>query len=183
MKGKLLWHQIILFVVLALLSLERLLLGRAGLNLLMVWWWIGGVTGFLSVFSDRLIHLAMNGAGGSIQTRFLGAIKNGSWFRELEGLVNEREEQKELVMRSVLFAVVWVVLSIFVMSSSVNMFARGLMVGIGVHLMFDMVTDFVWDKQRFNLWFWQIKRDIPIQEKKWFLIFFVVVGAWLMWNL
>lgn len=85
-------------------------------------------------------------------------------------LLNERHEQKELVMRSFLFLLVWIVLALLTVTSVNSQFARGFMLGIGTHLIFDFVYDYFWNKERFNTWFWQIKRVVGEDEKKWMVI-------------
>ncbi len=183
MKGKLIWHQIILFAVLGLLTLERFLTGRFSLGLGIIWWWLGAVIGFLLVFFDRIIYSVLNDKERNVGERIRQWTQKRDWSVSTMTLINERVEQKELVMRNALFVIVWIVMGFFTMSSSVNVFARGLMLGVGVHIFFDLITDFVWDKSRFDLWFWQIKRQLPEQEKQWFMGIVSLVGLWLMWNL
>jgi len=73
-------------------------------------------------------------------------------------------------MRSFLFVATWIILGFLTVTSVSDYFARGFLLGIGTHLIFDFVYDYYYNKDRFDLWFWQIKREIPAQEKRLFLI-------------
>ena len=56
-----LWHQIVLFAVILVLTVARWFSGRILVNVDLLLWWLGGVVGFLFVFADRLVHaLASN---------------------------------------------------------------------------------------------------------------------------
>jgi len=98
-------------------------------------------------------------------------------------LLAERYDQKELVMRSAMFIVVWIVLAFFTATSVANFFARGFVLGIGTHLMFDLIYDFTHDKERLDIWFWQIKRTLEPEEKFWFVVIAGVVYILLAFNL
>ncbi len=63
------------------------------------------------------------------------------------------------------------------------MFARGFMLGIGTHLLFDFIYDYFKDKERLDLWFWQIKRTLEPSEKFWFMISVSVVYVFLAFGL
>ena len=174
MKNKLLWHEIFLFGVAILLILWKLLFRNAGFDLALLWWLLGLVFGFLFIFLDRFIYVFYTHKEDSLSTRVVTSFKNKKVGEGISMLLTERSEQRELVMRSFLFVGVWMVLAFFSMTSTVNFFARGLVLGIGSHLMFDVASDFLWDKNRFDLWFWQIKRKLSDDEKKWFLGLFVL---------
>lgn len=168
MRNKLVWHQIFLFGGLAILVLLRILTGRMYLDLGMLWWMIGAIFGFLLIFTDRLVYILLV-KEEPLSMKINEMTGRGDWKTALLTLITERHEQKQLAMRSVLFVMVWVVLAILAATSSANFFARGFMLGIGMHLIFDLVTDYLWSRDKLNLWFWQIKRQVPEEEKKMFV--------------
>jgi len=135
-----------------------------------IWWLLGTTIGFVFVFADRIFYslvLRPNEAlGVKIKDQLnQGKVKEGFWT-----LLLERQEQKELMMRSFLFVATWIILGFLTVTSVSDYFARGFLLGIGTHLIFDFVYDYYYNKDRFDLWFWQIKREIPAQEKRLFLI-------------
>lgn len=169
MKNSLLWHEICLFGVSIFLVFWKLILYRAAFGLPLLYWMLGMVIGFLFVFLDRVIYSLITHTEDPLSKRFKEMLIEKKYVLAIETVLNEKQEQRELVMRSFLFVAVWFVLGFLTMTSSINYFARGLILGIGTHLVFDLITDYVWNKDRFNLWFWQIKRKVGDDEKKWFV--------------
>lgn len=146
--NKLLWRQIVLLCVLLVLMISHWLLrGRANLDLTLLWWWLGAILGFLFVFADRFIY-AIGDSDGVLSLK----------LKDLSGKWRTVPSQGKLMMKSVLFVVVWAVLAIFTATSSANPFARGLMLGLGTHLVFDLFWDYSGKGREFGLWFWQIKK-------------------------
>jgi hypothetical protein len=182
-KGKLWFHQVVLFGVLGVLLLLNLIKGSFVFNVSLLWWLLGAVIGFLFVFGDRVVYSLVVNADDSLRVRFGEIFRKGNFVKELNLLLLEEYDQKELVARSFLFLVVWTTLAFFAMSSVVNSFARGLVLGIGIHLIFDMIYDYVKDKEKFDLWFWQIKRTLEPEEKRWFVIIMSLVFVLLAINL
>lgn len=174
MRNKLVWHQVALLGGLALLSLWKIIMGRLPFGLEMMWWWLGAIIGFLIVFLDRFVYVAIM-KEEPLSKKYKDELGEGRWAESLKLLVNERHEQKELMMRSALFVLVWIVLAFFTATSTASFLARGFVLGIGIHICFDLISDFVGNKQRFDLWFWQIKREVPRNEKKAFLGIFAIL--------
>jgi len=177
-KNKVVWHQVFLFGGLIFLLLLRWVTGRFIFDVGVFWWLIGAIIGFVLVFADRLAYIfLMKEEPLSVKVGEMTA--RGNWRLALSTLLEERREQKQLVIRSALFVMVWMVLALFTATSSANDFARGLMLGLGMHLVFDMVTDYLWEKEKLDLWFWQIKREIPKDEKQMFVGIVVLVFLFL----
>lgn len=178
--NKLAWHQIILFCVLGLLTLMRLLTGTVGLDISLLWWWIGGIAGFLFVFADRLVYIFMSHPEEALSIRLRELFAKGKIVNGLALALTEREKQDKLVMRSVLFVFIWIVLTILTMTSIANTFSRGFMLGLGTHLVFDLGWDY-WTAGRrdIGLWFWQVRNvtKMEINGFVWasFIFFFITV--------
>lgn len=161
---KLFWHQVVLFGVLALLTLRRYLTGAVGFNILLLWWWLGGIVGFLFVFADRLVDAFMSHPEETLSLRLAELFGKGKIVNGLAGALAEREKQDKLMMRSVLFVVVWAILTILTMTSVANTFSRGFMLGLGTHLVFDLGWDYFFARKDINLWFWQIRNVTEIEK-------------------
>lgn len=169
-KGKLWLHQIVLFGVLGVLVVWSILDRSFSFNIGLLWWLLGAMIGFLFVFADRFIYSVVSNPNETLSIRLKDLFKNKNVSGGLRLLLAERYDQKELVMRSAMFLVVWIVLGFFTATSVTNSFAKGLVLGIGTHIVFDLIYDFVKDKERLDLWFWQIKRTLEPEEKRWFVI-------------
>jgi len=163
-----------LFGVLGVLILWSVLNSTFVFNISLLWWLLGAMIGFLFVFLDRFIYSVVSKPNETLSLRMKELFGQTKFVEGVRLLLIERFDQKELVMRSAMFMVVWIVLAFFTTTSVMNFFARGFMLGIGTHLVFDLAYDFVKDKERLDLWFWHIKRTLEPEEKR---IFVVVVGV------
>lgn len=182
MRDKLSIHQIVLFGVLAILIVFKILVKSFFLDLYTLWWLLGGIIGFLFVFLDRFAYSFLMKPDEALGMKLKELFGTGKFAEGLATLLNERHEQKELIMRSFLFVVVWIVLALLTVTSVSAPFARGFVLGIGIHLVFDLLYDFYFNQERFNLWFWQIKREVSFQEKRWFVILVGIIFTLLAFN-
>jgi len=182
-KRKLWLHQLVLFGALGILVLWSVLNKGFVFNISLLWWLLGAMIGFLFVFLDRVVYSIFSNPNGTLSLRIKELLDRKNIPERIRLLLTERYDQKELVMRSAMFMVVWIVLAFFTATSVTNFFARGLVLGIGTHLMFDLIYDFIKDKERLDLWFWQIKRTLEPEEKFWFVVIASVVYILLAFNL
>lgn len=168
-KDKLSLHQYVLFGVLLVLTLWSLVTHNFTFNIGLLWWLLGAMIGFLFVFTDQFINgLLMKSEGvWNLKLKVLFEKKRAKEI--LTTILSEQGEQKELVMRSFLFVMAWLVLAFLTITSVASPFPRGFVLGIGTHLVFDLVFDYNQNKEKFNLWFWQIKRPLSVQEKRGFV--------------
>lgn len=182
-KGKLWLHQLALFGVLGILVLWSVVNKTFVFNVNLLWWLLGAMIGFLFVFLDRFFYSMFSRPDETLSLKMRELFVNRDYLGEIRLLLAERYDQKELVMRSAMFVVVWIVLAFFTATSVTNFFARGLMLGIGTHLVLDLFYDFVKDKERLDLWFWQIRRTLEPEEKFWFVVIVGIIYILLVTNL
>lgn len=182
MRGKLIWHQVALFLILLGLTLLRVLLGQTRIDLNLIWWWLGGVVGFLFVFSDRLVYALVSNRQEVLSIKIKELFGKGKLIAGLAMAFEEREKQKHLVMRSALFVAIWAVLAIFTATSVGAGFARGLVLGLGTHLVFDLWWDYRTGSRDIELWFWQVK-NVTKAEIDWFfrgaVLFYLLIFTFL----
>jgi hypothetical protein len=182
-KGKLWLHQLVLFGVLGVLVVWSVINKSFVFNINLLWWLLGAMIGFLFVFLDRFVYSILANPSGTLSLRIKELFTQKNFVGGIKLLLAERYEQKELVMRSAMFLVVWLVLAFFTMTSVANFFARGFVLGIGTHLIFDLIYDFVKDKERLDQWFWQIKRTLEPEEKFWFVVIAGILYIFLAFGL
>lgn len=159
----------------------RLLMGRWSLGVDILWWWLGGVVGFLFVFLDRMVYAFWQKPDETLSIKMKDLFAQGKILRGLALSLQERREQKNLMMRSIVFLFAWVVLGLFAVTSVVSPFGRGFMLGLGLHLAFDLMWDYVSRDRNVGMWFWQIKREFSETEKKVVTWGFVVIFGFLAW--
>ncbi len=164
--NKTLLHQYVLFGVLGILTARTFLVSGFYLDIGLLWWLLGGIVGFVFVFLDSLVF-SLVGSPNEVWTDKLKEFFDKRNIKQnMEALLAEAQEPKVQVMRSFLFLVAWTVLGFLTMTSVTNDFSRGFMLGIGTHLVFDLIYDYFYDRSRFEKWFWQIKRELSHVEKR-----------------
>lgn len=183
LKGKLWLHQLFLFGVLGVLILWSVINRAFVFNISLLWWLLGAMIGFLFVFLDRFIYSVISKPNETLSLRMKELFGQTKFVEGVRLLLVEGYDQKELVMRSAMFLVVWILLAFFTATSVLNFFARGFMLGVGTHLVFDLVYDYVKDRERLDLWFWHIKRTLEPEEKRAFVLVVGVIYALLAINL
>jgi hypothetical protein len=62
-------------------------------------------------------------------------------FRTLKLLAETRYERKNLIFHTLLFQVIFLILTFWVITSSGNIFGRGLVLAFSLHLVIDQVVD------------------------------------------
>lgn len=164
-------HQIVLFGVLGLLTIRTIFATGFYLRIGLLWWLLGAIIGFLFVFADSFVFSLLTKPNESMGERLKEFFDRRKIKENIALLLEERTDHRQLIMRSFLFLMVWMVLGFLTMSSIVNDFSRGLVLGIGTHLVFDFVYDYFYDRMSFDKWFLQIKRELSHEEKRNILIF------------
>lgn len=164
--SKIVLHQYVLFGVLGVLIVRTLIATGLYVNLGLLWWLLGAVIGFLFVFIDSFVFGLLTHPNEVWSDRLKAFFDKRNLKYNLEILLAENQEQKMQIMRSMLFLATWAVLGVLTMTSIVNDFSRGFILGIGTHLTFDFVYDYFYDRVRFDKWFWQIKRELSHEEKR-----------------
>jgi len=164
--NKILLHQYVLFGVTGMLVVRTLFGSGFYLNLGLLWWLLGTFLGFLFVFVDSFVFGLMMNPNTVWTDKIKAFFDKRSFKRNVEILLEENQEQKMQIMRSILFLAAWAVLGLLTMTSVINDFSRGFVLGIGTHLVFDFVYDYFYDPRRFEKWFWQIKRELSHEEKR-----------------
>lgn len=175
--GKMTWHQVLLFSVLIGLTVWRLVSHQWGFGFYILSWWLGGVFGFMFVFGDRLID-ALATPGQDVWVNEAWKALKDRQFRKASNIVlEERKKVNNLTMRSEIFVAVYLVLAFWTMTSGFSMFGRGFVLGLGLHLFFDLIWDF--KNKGVDHWFWHIKRPLTEKEKTWSVLVAFALFLWI----
>ena len=180
---KIIWHEIVLVSVLLILSGWRLWQGRWVIEVSVLKWWLGAILGFLFIFLDRLAAMAVAEPEKVLEIKLKEVGGKGKMKKGLMSLLTDRGKEDKLIMRTALFLVVWVVLALLSATSVASFGARGFVLGIGTHLVFDLIWDYFKDKERLSRWFWQSKGNFS--EKEMEVFFWLIVAAYVLigWRL
>lgn len=104
--------------------------------------WSGGVIGTLLPDLDHIIYVYFFKPHELTSQRVNSLVGKRSVKEAFRLLIDTRSERKDLIFHSVLFQVVFFVLAFLVLTSSGNIFGRGLVLAFLVHLFVDQMVDF-----------------------------------------
>ncbi len=144
---------------------------------------VGGDFGIFVCFLDRLAAMAVAEPEKVLEIKLKEVGGKGKMKKGLMSLLTDRGKEDKLIMRTALFLVVWVVLALLSATSVASFGARGFVLGIGTHLVFDLIWDYFKDKERLSRWFWQSKGNFS--EKEMEVFFWLIVAAYVLigWRL
>lgn len=151
-------HLFLVGGFLVIISVWRVFSGSWEIGLPMLLWIIGGLVGFGLVFGDRLLMILTDtGDEGREYIRDrLVKMQFGSIWRTMD---NSRKSAVRLPMRNFVFLMLYGALALLAAFSSSNPFGRGLVWGIGLHLVFDLIWDF-YVKNDVSAWYWQKNHNL-----------------------
>jgi len=167
MKRELAIHFIFLFSLLIFVSLVR-----NWVNLAYFSFWIGGLLGTVLPDLDHLIYVYLLKPKDSTSQEVSSLVSQRKYVRVFELLSNTKKERNNLIFHTLYFQIIFLVLTFFVISSSANLFAIGLVLGFSLHLLVDQLVDF-FDFGNLDNWFLKIYPDLEKEKQTfyWAIIF------------
>lgn len=146
------------------------------------WWIVGVVVGVLILFLDRVAYTYAY-PQEQLSQQFSWYTNQRKYSTALDLLDSRRLEQEKLTFRSSLFMVVWIPLAFFVLTSTPNLFGKGVVMGIMLHVMSDAWRLAKSDPRRLHVrLFWIIKRAVSDEERLVFMwimtAIFIVFSFW-----
>lgn len=91
--------------------------------------YVGGLVGLIMPNADHLLHIFVFKPQELTSQRVTLLIKNKQYKEALILLYDTRTERIDLIFHTVLFQIIFAILTFWVVSSSGNLFARGLVLG------------------------------------------------------
>lgn len=135
----------------------------------LVSWLAGGFLGWNLLFLDNVVYIYFIHPETNLNQQakaYLSQRGIWAWFK----FVARLDLKEKLTLRSALFQAAWVILAFFTLTSTISWFGKGLVLGLGLHLLLDQWQIQLKNPQDLNRQlFWQIKRPVSLREQKWFL--------------
>jgi hypothetical protein len=177
---------IVVYVVVALLLGIKVILDGGGL-LLRAWspmflWILGGIVGYLIYELDRIVDIYI----ANPQTKLALWVRHyftlGKYGEGWKLIKQNKKLQSRLVIRSALFQAIWVFLAIFVLTSTLSLFGKGFILGLGLRLLLEEWGDYLSDKEYLREWlFWQMNLEITDKRLKYYMIgISILVGSFFL---
>jgi len=178
MKREILGHLIPALVFLLLVSLIHWQLKSS-----LIFFWLGGLLGSLFLDIDYLFYAYFQAPHELNSQRLKRFFGEGQFIAGINFLFESQEENRRLVFHSVLFQGVLLFASLFILTSSVNLFGKGLALGMFFHSLIDQAREFARGKD-IGDWFWQFaKRPSPPFQIIYFLFIFTVFVFFSLWGI
>lgn len=145
-----------------------------------LWWLIGAYIGYWLLTVDRFVDVYFTHPDTKMSIYIKDLVKKNNFKKAIEDLEKYKEHQKNLALRSALFQAIWIPLTFFTLTSTASLFGKAVVMGLGLHLLFDEWED-VKSGKGISWLFWQIKRQISLKEQKIYL--WMMTGAFLVFTL
>lgn len=150
-----------------LLGLRLLFRGIGGVvdwsSLLFV---LGGFLGLWLWVVDRLVYVYWTRPKEGLSVEIKKLVSEKKYREVIPALESSGFGARALVMSGGLFLAVWCGLALFVVTSTPGMFAKGFILGIGLDLLWDLKKDWSNKKLLKDRLFWQVQREISLDEMK-----------------
>jgi hypothetical protein len=127
---------------------------------------VGVFMGWGMIYVDRLIQAFLVRPHEHLSEYVKHKLREHQFWEVVQLLRERGDEQRRLVMRSVIFMAAWIPVAIFVLTSTGSMLAVGLVMGMGLYLLVEVWRDWSnWERLREWL-FWPISRRVSEREIK-----------------
>lgn len=152
MKKEIFIHFAFLFPLLVFVSLAK-----GWLNLSYWPFWLGGVVGTILPDVDHFIYIFFLRPYELTSQRAATMLQKRDVMATLRLLAETRYERTKIIFHTANFQAIFIVLAFLVISSSGNVFGRGLVLAFLLHMIVDGLVD-LRDVGNLNNWF----KDFPI---------------------
>lgn len=143
---------------------------------------VGVGIGWSLVFLDVIAYIYILHPETQASLYIQYQIKSKQFKQAYDSIKRRDSEFNKLITRSILFRVAWVVLAVFTLTSVGSLFGRVLVMSLGLRILISEWKEYLKDKNKLkNLLFWQIKREVSINELKWYMYVMTVIYMVLVW--
>lgn len=113
---------------------------------------LGGAIGTYLPDIDHLIYAYFLSPQDLTSQRVNYSLKNQDIGKSVQLLYETRYERTKAIFHTAFFQIIFLILTIFVFTSTASLFGKGLVLGFSVHLLIDELVDFM-DTGTFSNWF------------------------------
>jgi len=161
-----------LFLIFAFFTVVSLFRGWFSLSYVALWF--GGIVGGVLPDLDQFIYIFYLRPYELSSQRVIYMLKNKKFFGAIRLAFLTRAERSKLIFHSVLFQMVFLVLTFFVLTSSGSIFGRGLVLGFSLHLFSDQIND-LRNKGTIQSWFGGTNMTLSENKRFYYILAVIVV--------
>lgn len=103
--------------------------------------WLGGVVGMFLPDIDHILYVLLLRPEELTSQRFAFLLGKKETWRAIEILYETRSERRGLIFHTILFQLIFLVLTFWMVTSSGSIFGKGLALSFAMHLVVDEIVD------------------------------------------
>jgi len=126
------------------------------LKIRLVFLWFGIFLGVLFWQVEHLFYIFLKAPHEYVSSRFIYSLKNKQVGKAFE-LLLETEDERRVFSRSVLFQLLILIMTFFVLTSTLSILGKGLTLSLFFQSLISQGKEFL-KKGEISSWFWQFKR-------------------------
>lgn len=113
--------------------------------------WLGGALGLFLPDIDHLVYIFFLQPQELTSQRVNFLLRKKEIKRTLELLFETRMERRGLIFHTILFQLIFLILTFWIMTSSGSFLGKGLVLSFSIHLLVDQIVDLV-EFEKFESW-------------------------------
>jgi len=121
-------------------------------NFIYLYFWLGGMVGVFLPSLDHIFYAYVLRPYDQTSQDIKNLFSQRQFRRAFSLIYSTRRERTKLVLHTAYFQIIFLVLSFLVITSSGNLFGRGLVLAFSLHLFIDQVIDYM-EKKDLGNWF------------------------------
>ncbi len=133
--------------------------------------WVGGLVGLFLPDVDHLVYIFFLQPQELTSQRINFLIDKREIKRLLELLYETRTERTQLIFHTILFQLIFLTLTFWIMTSSGSFFGKGLVLSFSLHLLVDQLVDLN-DLKSFDNWVKNFPIKFDLKQAKIYFAFF-----------
>ena len=131
--------------------------------------WVGGIIGSFLPVLDHLIYAYFLRPDEADSKQVVEAFKNKRFGSGISMLNQNGSEQKKLIFHSILFQWLFIVFALLIITSSLSLLGRGLVLGFLLHLFIDQVDEFT-KTDKLDNWFHHFSFKLDREKSAFYLL-------------
>jgi hypothetical protein len=130
--------------------------------------WFGGIVGTILPDVDHLLYIYFLKPHEAVSQKVSSLISEKKVRESWDVLVETRIQRPELIFHTAYFQVIFLALTLWVVTSSGSLFGRGLVLAFSLHILIDQFIDLMETKNLDN-WFAKILMIKDKDHRRWYL--------------
>lgn len=127
--------------------------------------WLGGVVGLALPYFDHLVYVYFLRPQEEISLRVKEALSRDGWKEAFDMMFRLRDAGAGMIFHSARFQIIFLVFAFLIVTSSGNIFGRGIVLSFALHLLVDQISELA-EKGNIDNWFIRFPLEIDTDQRK-----------------